>query len=122
MLWTDHEHQWQRLAERLRELLPELLTLGEHVPAERTGPTIWIKCMLARTLDEAAWPATTAPNLYLPRISRLDLRAIETCPRALQPCPASVAALVAFWWAGLLNDDQRIQPTWHKKAALTRLI
>ena len=33
VLWTDPECQWQRLVERLRELLPELLTLGEHVPA-----------------------------------------------------------------------------------------
>ena len=96
VLWTDPEGQWQRLAERLRELLPELLTLGEHAPAARTGPAIWIKCMLARTLDEAAWPATTVPILYLPGVSRLDLRAIETCPRELQPL-AELQYRGLFW-------------------------
>jgi hypothetical protein len=85
VLWTDHEGQWQRLSERLREMLPELLILGEHAPAERRGPAIWIKCMLARTLEEADWPATAVPIIYLPGVSRADLRAIETCPRELQP-------------------------------------
>jgi hypothetical protein len=44
MLWTDHEGQWRRLAERLRAMLPELLMLGDHAPEERRGPewkTVW---------------------------------------------------------------------------------
>ncbi|MCF7976524.1 MAG: hypothetical protein K9L82_00650 [Chromatiaceae bacterium] len=77
VLWTDHEGQWQGVAERLRPLLPELLILGDYAPAERRGPAIWIKCMLARTLDEADWPDNAVPILYLPGVSRTDLRAIQ---------------------------------------------
>ena len=61
VLWTDHDGQWRGVAARLRGLLPELLTLGDFAPEERRGPAIWIKCMLARTLDEADWPAGAVP-------------------------------------------------------------
>ena len=85
VLWTDQESQWQPVAGRLREMVPELLVFGDHAPEQRRGPAIWIKCMLARTLDEADWLATAVPIIYLPGVSRADLRAIETCPRELQP-------------------------------------
>ncbi len=45
ILWTDKERQWEPLAPRLREALPQFLTLGPYAPGERTGPAIWIKCM-----------------------------------------------------------------------------
>ncbi|WP_200237556.1 BREX-1 system phosphatase PglZ type B [Lamprobacter modestohalophilus] len=96
VLWTDHEGQWQGVAERLRPLLPELLILGDYAPAERRGPAIWIKCMLARTLDEADWPDHAVPILYLPGVSRTDLRAIESCPRELQPL-AELQYRGLFW-------------------------
>jgi hypothetical protein len=96
VLWTDHEGQWQGVAERLRPLLPELLILGDYAPAERRGPAIWIKCMLARTLEEADWPDNAVPILYLPGVSRTDLRAIESCPRALQPL-AELQYRGLFW-------------------------
>ena len=96
VLWTDHDGQWRAVAERLREMIPELLVLGEHAPAERRGPAIWIKCMLARTLEEADWPASAVPIIYLPGVSRADLRAIETCPRALQPL-AELQYRGLFW-------------------------
>ncbi|WP_200346471.1 BREX-1 system phosphatase PglZ type B [Halochromatium glycolicum] len=96
VLWTDHERQWQALAERLREMLPELLVLGDHDPEARRGPAIWIKCMLARTLDEAEWPAGAVPIIYLPGVSRADLRAIESCPRELQPL-AELQYRGVFW-------------------------
>ncbi|EIC19843.1 BREX-1 system phosphatase PglZ type B [Thiorhodovibrio frisius] len=96
VLWTDQESQWRPVAERLREMIPELLMLGEHAPEQRCGPAIWIKCMLARTLEEADWPASAVPILYLPGVSRADLRAIETCPRALQPL-AELQYRGLFW-------------------------
>jgi hypothetical protein len=96
VLWTDHEGQWRGLAERLRAMLPELVILGDHGPGERRGPAIWIKCMLARTLDEADWPAGAVPIVYLPGVSRSDLRAIETCPRELQPL-AELQYRGVFW-------------------------
>lgn len=85
VLWTDHEGQWRGLAERLGEMLPQLLLFGDYAPKESRGPAIWIKCMLARQLEDADWPAKSVPIIYLPGVSRADLRAIETCPRELQP-------------------------------------
>ncbi|NBC14742.1 MAG: hypothetical protein GVY09_15690 [Gammaproteobacteria bacterium] len=73
------------LARRLRELLPHLLVLGDYAPAERRGPACRLKCMLARTLEAADWPADAVPVVYLPGVSRADLRAIESCPLPLQP-------------------------------------
>ena len=85
ILWTDKERQWETLLPLLREHLPQLLTLGDYEPATRTGPAIWLKCMIARTLPEADWAEDTTPILYLPGTSRADLRAVEECPRQLQP-------------------------------------
>ena len=77
-------------------VLPDLLTLGDHAPEARRGPPIWIKCMLVRTLDEADRPSGAVPIVYLPGVSRSDLRAIETCPRELQP-PAGLQYRGVFW-------------------------
>src|SRR2546428_173705 len=81
VVWTDKERQWECLAPRLRAELP-LLTLGPYDPGERIGPAIWLRCMIARTLPEADWAGEAMPILYLPGISRQELRAVEGCPRA----------------------------------------
>ena len=36
---------------RLRAEHPEFLTLGDYKPEERTGPGIWLRCVLARTIS-----------------------------------------------------------------------
>lgn len=84
ILWTDRDRQWEPLLPRLRAELP-LLTLGPYDPSARTGPAIWLRCMIARTLPEADWPADQTPILYLPGVSRQDLRAVAECPPALKP-------------------------------------
>jgi len=76
--------------------MPEFLTLGDYKPDANTGPAIWLKCMLARTLDDADWPEDTIPVLYLPGVGRLDLRALETCPKHLQPL-AELQYRGAYW-------------------------
>ena len=85
VLWPDKARQWGPLIPRLRKELPHLLTLGPYNLKEKTGPAIWIKCMLARALPEADWPQETVPVLYLPGVSRHELRAVEDCPQELQP-------------------------------------
>jgi hypothetical protein len=85
ILWTDKDSQWAPLVPRLRGILPALLTLGPYAPGEQTGPAIWLKCMLERTLPEADWPGGAVPILYLPGVSRHELRAVDECPRDLQP-------------------------------------
>jgi hypothetical protein len=85
LFWTDAERQWEPLLPRLRGLLPHLLTLGPYDPATRTGPAIWLRCMLARTLPGDFWAEDVTPIFYLPGISRQDLRAVDECPDHLQP-------------------------------------
>ena len=85
LLWPDGEEQWRPLLPRLRARLPQLLTLGPYDPEARTGPAIWIKCVLAGTLPEAKLLAGEVPVVYLPGVARQTLRAGEECPRSLQP-------------------------------------
>ena len=50
ILWPDKERQWGPLLPILRERLPHLLTLGPYAANSKTGPAIWLRCMIARTL------------------------------------------------------------------------
>jgi hypothetical protein len=84
VLWPDKERQWEPLLPLLRGRLP-LLTLGSYAPVTRTGPAYWLRCMLARTLPEDVLPPDVTPIIYLPGVSRQDVRAIEDSPRSLQP-------------------------------------
>ncbi len=85
VLWTDRESQWAPIVPMLRSRLPELLTLGEWKPEERTGPAIWLRCVLGGTIPEVRLADGLVPVLYLPGVGRADLRAVEECPRLLQP-------------------------------------
>ncbi len=85
ILWTDKDCQWLSLADKLRVALPEFLTMGNYEPEIKKGPGIWIRCMIARKLDEANWPQEAIPILYMPGVSRQELRAVEDCPEHLKP-------------------------------------
>ena len=85
LLWTDTDGQWRPLVPALRNLLPQLYVLGDYEPANHAGPAIWLKCIVDRTLPAAAPPAGTVPLLYLPGVSRQDLRAGGDCPVPVQP-------------------------------------
>ena len=86
ILWPDPERQWETVLHLLQPALPELLVLGDYDPAARTGPAIWLRCMVAQTLpEETYWPAEAVPVLYLPGVSRYDLRAPEPEGLTLPP-------------------------------------
>lgn len=84
VLWTDQDAIWRPIVSRLRTELPQLFTLGNYDPETRTGPTIWLKCIVDRTLPDAPPPDVT-PILYLPGVSRQELRAGGDCRPAYQP-------------------------------------
>jgi hypothetical protein len=84
VLWTDKERQWEHLLPALRARLP-ILTFGDYEPATLSGPAYWIRCVLAGTIPEPDLPSEITPIIYLPGISRQELRAVEECPKALQP-------------------------------------
>ena len=85
ILWTDQDTQWQPIISRLRQLLPNLLTLGEYQPDQRIGPAIWLRSAVDRALPDIEWPEEKPPILYLPQVSRQELRAVQECPDNLKP-------------------------------------
>jgi len=84
ILWTDAEAQWLPLLPTFRAVFPWVYTFGKYNPEAKTGPAIWLKCIVDRTLNEAP-PQGETPVLYLPRVRRQDLRAAGDCPAHLQP-------------------------------------
>jgi hypothetical protein len=84
LLWTDADGQWREMIRSLRAAIPTLFQLGAYNPEERTGPAIWLRCIVDRTLREAPAAGET-PILYLPKVSRQLLRSPEDCPTHLQP-------------------------------------
>ena len=84
VLWPDRDRQWEPLLGLLRSAMPELLTHGDYAPDLRSGPAIWLRCALGGTVPQTA-TGKHVPVLYLPGVGRADLRAVESCPRLLQP-------------------------------------
>lgn len=85
ILWTDPARHWLSLRSVLGAELPELLVLGDYDPQERTGPSIWLRCLVDRTLEEPVLPTDRPPIVLLPGVARQQLRAGEDCPVELQP-------------------------------------
>lgn len=85
ILWSDPKGEWKPLLSLLRERLPQLLTYGEYDLETRTGPSIWLKCVVERTLEDVEIPVELTPIIYLPDVSRQTLRAGNDCPIELQP-------------------------------------
>ena len=85
VLWPDEKREWERLVPRLRAVLPQFLTFGSFDATHRTGPAIWLRCVLAGKIDGITLPTGTVPIIYLPGVSRATLRATEDCPQELKP-------------------------------------
>lgn len=91
VLWPDEDKLWIDLLPKLRDAMPELLTLGAYDVATRAGPAIWIKAMLGRSEDgrrllpQAVWREGLVPVVYMPGVGKQNIRAIEECPRGLKP-------------------------------------
>jgi hypothetical protein len=85
LLWPDPDRQWAGLVARLQTALPHLFVLGPYDPAKRTGPAIWLRCVVDRVLEKVALDPGVVPILYLPSVARQVLRAGDDCPREFQP-------------------------------------
>ena len=86
ILWPDKDRQWQAAIPQLQSVLPELNVLADYDPDRRSGPAIWLRCVVADrgTEDTASVIDGAIPILYLPGFSRQDLRAVETCPESIK--------------------------------------
>lgn len=96
VVWPDERREWEQLIPLLRQIEPLLVTLGEYRPSDLRGPAIWIRALLARELEGAAWPLDAIPIVYLPGVGRGALRAVEGCSRDLQPV-AELQYRGAYW-------------------------
>ena len=85
ILWPDRDRQWEAVIPLLQAQMPELLILGDYAPEKRTGPAIWLRCVIAGRTDDVSLPEDRIPILYLPGVGRQDLRAVESCPDYLKP-------------------------------------
>ena len=100
ILWPDRDRQWEAIIPRMQIELPDLFVLGEYDIEKRTGPAIWLRCVLAGEISiqerassgdgvkEKQTRYRTAENIpifYLPGVSRQDLRAVESCSDMLKP-------------------------------------
>lgn len=85
ILWTDKDHQWEALVPRLRTELP-ILTYDPTCfdPAQHIGPAYYLRCLLAGSLSEEIHP-DEVQVIYLPGVSKQEMRAVEDCPKSLQP-------------------------------------
>ncbi len=50
----------------LQTKLPELMVLGDYAPEKRTGPAIWLRCVLARQIEGIDFPVDTPPIFISP--------------------------------------------------------
>lgn len=85
ILWTDKEEQWRSALPQLLEALPELLVYGPYDGESRSGPAIWLRCAISGVLNDITIPDDRVPVIYLPGISRSDLRSIEQAAEEVKP-------------------------------------
>lgn len=95
VLWTDADGQWFPALLLLQSAGFPVFSLGRYDAAACRGPAIWLKCAVAGAIEGLPVSDTT-PVIYLPGVSRADLRAIESCPRELQPL-AELQYRGVFW-------------------------
>ena len=85
VIWTDPENEWGPMIESLVKLMPELLALGDYSPETRQGPVIWLKTALGCKVEGLALPKDRVPVIYLPGVSRHQLRNADQCSWEIQP-------------------------------------
>ena len=85
VLWTDPKAEWHQVLPVALLEIPELLVLGDYSPEERTGPAIWLRCVIDGTIDSPAIAGDHTPIIYVSDVERDQLRAGEDCPDELKP-------------------------------------
>ena len=82
LLWTDEGRQWEPVVDELGQQLP-VVTLGDYDVERRRGSAYWIRCVVGRTIDVGL--GSDPVVVYLPGVSRSELRAADTCAPSLAP-------------------------------------
>ena len=82
LFWPDKTRQWEGAIERLRKRR-RVLTLGSHRPGGGSGPALWLRCVVAGTVEVDG--PDGLPVVYLPGVSRDELRSVAADDQALAP-------------------------------------
>jgi hypothetical protein len=85
ILWPDPERQWEPVIPSIQKANPAIMIFGPYQPDKKQGPAIWIKCMVAGLIPNEIWPKSSTPIVYLPGISKNDLKNIHSVGLDLQP-------------------------------------
>ena len=83
IFWPDAESRFESAIKVLLKEMPELFVLGKYNAAEKTGPAIWLRCVIAGTVS-AEYPRDMVPVIYLPGVGREKFRP-ETAEPLLKP-------------------------------------
>lgn len=84
ILWTDPRCEWAPAAQRLQQALPELLVLGPFDAAAKTGPAIWLRCVVDGSIADVV-PEGATPIILLPGVGRQDLQAGQETDELVRP-------------------------------------
>lgn len=83
ILWTDEKREWEAVLPKIKEALPELFSLGDYKPDERTGPGVWLRMVADGKAGKVGAGETAI--LYLPGVGngqlRTDLRGLKDDPQ-----------------------------------------
>ncbi len=96
ILWTDKNKEWVECIPSIQQKVPELFVYGDYDKANKTGPAIWLRCVLANLIDEYKVEGETIPIIYLPGINKSDLRADGQGFNLLKPL-VWLQFIGAFW-------------------------
>src|SRR6266571_1293660 len=83
ILWPDPNRNFGGIVSRLRARLP-VVTLGAYESENDQGPSIWIRCVLAGTVELGDGLSGRPLCVYLPGYARDQVRNIGTAPTELQ--------------------------------------
>ena len=114
VLWTDKSREWEVAVSQIGARL-QVLTLGDYDSGRRRGPAIWMRVQLAESAERSLDGAENLIILYLPGVSREELRSVEDLPLLLQPL--AELQYRGTWWshpngrdwtvAGFLGNAQK---------------
>ena len=62
ILWTDPKREWLPLVDLLLQNIDEYLVLGDYAPARRTGPAVWVRCVVDGRSTSPLCPTAAHPS------------------------------------------------------------
>src|SRR5690606_38952364 len=95
ILWPDPEKQWEKVIPILQNKIPSLLIFDDYDPTKKQGPALWLKCMVGKTIPGADWPEDEVLVIYLPGVSKRDLKNVTNDEIGIQP-------LIEYQYTGVL--------------------